>query len=52
LDLCDVSERVLTVAAVPVWQNARKQMKATSKLAKRFPEFNFMYPSPELTPTS
>ncbi len=49
-----MSERVLTVAAVPAWQNARKKMNAASKLklAKCFPEFNFVHPSPEFTPTT
>jgi len=53
LDLCEVSELVLTVAATPEAQNARKTMKANNrpKPAQRLPEFNFLSPFPGVHPT-
>jgi hypothetical protein len=51
LDLRGLTVRVLTVAAVPDWQSSMKKAKAMIRrqTAERFPELNFLYPSPEFT---
>ena len=51
LDLCEVRVCVLTVAAMPGWQNSNDKTKTTTKPmpAERFPEFNALYLSPEFT---
>ena len=51
LDLWELSVWVLTVAAMPEALSSTKNIKAVTKLKKadRFPEFNFLYPSPEFT---
>jgi hypothetical protein len=51
LDLWEVREWGLTVAAMPASQSTRKKTNATIRPepAKRFPEFTFLYLSPEFT---
>jgi hypothetical protein len=51
LDLRGPRVCVLTVAALPDWQSSVKKTEAMIRRqkAERFPELNFLYPSPEFT---
>ena len=51
LDLWELTVCVLTVAAMPDWQSSVQNTDAMIRRqkAKRFPELNFLYPSPDFT---